>query len=71
MCDGYPELGLAKIFSTSFATFSKLDWKQILSVLYQVCIRANPLIKVATIASDWLIHFELLLCNHCTGFEEA
>ena len=42
----------------------KLDWKQDLNVLYQVCVfRAYRKNKMATLASDWLRHFRLLLWN--------
>ena len=41
---------------------TKLDRKQDLNVLYQVCIfRADQKNKMATLASDWLRHFRLLL----------
>ena len=41
---------------------SKLSRKQDLNVLYQVCVfRADRKNKMATVASDWLIHFRLLL----------
>ena len=40
----------------------KLDRKQDLNVLYQVCVfRADRKIKMAALASDWLRHFRLLL----------
>ena len=40
---------------------TKLDRKQDLNVLYQVCVfRKN---KMAALASDWLRHFRLLLWN--------
>ena len=41
---------------------TKLDRKQDLNVLYQVCIfPANRKNKMAALASDWLRHFRLLL----------
>ena len=41
---------------------TKLDRKQDLNVLYQFCvIRADQ--KKAALASDWLRHFRLLLCD--------
>ena len=40
----------------------KLDRKQDLNVLYQVCVfRADRKNKMAALASDWLRHFRLLL----------
>ena len=57
--------------STKFVFFSsktaernstKLDRKQDLNVLYQVCFfRVDQKNKMATLASDWLRHFRLLL----------
>ena len=45
----------------------KLDRKQVLNVLYQVCVfRADPKNNMATLASDWLRHiltFPLKLLN--------
>ena len=41
---------------------TKLDRKQDLNVLYQVCVfRADQKKKMAALASDWLRHFGLLL----------
>ena len=41
---------------------TKLDRKQDLNVLYEVCVlRADRKNKMAALASDWLIHFRLLL----------
>ena len=51
---------------------TKLDRKQDLSVLYQVCVfRADRKNKMATLASDWLRHFRLLLWNRWTEFNES
>ena len=51
---------------------TKLDRKQDLNVLYQVCVfpvdRKN---KMAALASDWLTHFWLLLWNRRTEFNET
>ena len=51
---------------------TKLDRKQDLNVLYQVCVfwvdRKN---KMAALASDWLRHFRLLLWNRWTEFNET
>ena len=50
----------------------KLDMKQDLNVLYQVCVlpvdRKN---KMAALACDWLIHFPPLLWNRWTEFNET
>ena len=64
------------IFNFSYETAernsTKLDRKQDLNVLYQVCVfwvdRKN---KMAALASDWLRHFWLLLWNHWTEFNET
>ena len=51
---------------------TKLDRKQDLNVLYQVCVfRADRKNKMAALASDWLRHFWLLLWNHWTEFNET
>ena len=50
----------------------KLDRKQDLNVLYQVCVfRADRKNKMAALASDWLRHCQLLLWNHWTEFKET
>ena len=64
------------IFDFSFETAKqnsmKLDRKQDLNVLYQVCIfRADRKNKMAAPASDWLRHFRLLLWNRWTEFNET
>ena len=49
----------------------KLDRKQDLNVLYQVCVfRADRKNKMAALAYDWLRHFRLLW-NHWTEFNET
>ena len=51
---------------------TKLDRKQDLDVLYQVCVfRADRKNKMAALASDWLRHFRLLLWNCWTEFNET
>ena len=51
---------------------TKLDRKQDLNALYQVCvIRADRKNKMAALASDWLRHFRLLLWNRWTEFSET
>ena len=48
---------------------TKLDRKQDLNALYQVCVfGADRKNKMATLASDWLRHFRLLLWNRWTEF---
>ena len=50
---------------------TKLDRKQDLNVLYQVCVfRADRKNKMAALASDWLRHFRLPLWNCWTEFSE-
>ena len=51
---------------------TKLDRKQDLNVLYQVCVfRADRKNKMAALASDLLRHFWLLLWNHWKEFHET
>ena len=51
---------------------TKLDRKEDLNVLYQVCVfRANRKNKMAALASDWLRHFQLLLWNRWTKFNKT
>ena len=51
---------------------TKLDRKQDLNVLYQVCVfRADQKNKMAALASDWLRHFRLLLWNLWMEFNET
>ena len=51
---------------------TKLDRKQDLNVLYQVCVfRADRKNKMAALASDWLRHFRLLLWNRSTEFNKT
>ena len=50
----------------------KLERKQDLNVLYQVCVFwADRKNKTAALASDWLRHFRLLLWNCWTEFNET
>ena len=57
---------------TAERNLTKLDRKQDLNVLYQVCVfRADRKNKMATLASDWLRHFRLLLWNRWTEFNET
>ena len=49
----------------------KLERKQELNVLYQVCVfRINQKNKMAALASDWLTHFRLFLWNRWIEFDE-
>ena len=51
---------------------TKLDRKQDLNVLYQVCVcRADQKNKMAIPASGWPRHFRLLLWNRRTEFNET
>ena len=51
---------------------TKLDRKQDLNVLYQVCVfRTNRKNKMAALASDWLRHFRLLRWNRWMKFNET
>ena len=51
---------------------TKLDRKQDLNILYQVCVfRDDRKNKMAALASDWLRHFRLLLWNRWTEFNET
>ena len=57
---------------TAERNWTKLDRKQDLNVLYQVCVfRADWKNKMAALASDWLRHFRLLLWNCWTEFDET
>ena len=61
-------------FSTETAEWNstKLDRKQDLNVLYQICVfRAVGKNKMAALASDWLRHFWLLLWNRWMEFNET
>ena len=51
---------------------TKLDRKQTLNDLYQVCVfRADRNNKMVALAYDWLRNFRLLLCNRWTEFNET
>ena len=61
-------------FSSETAEWNsrKLDRKQDLNVLYQVCVfQANWKSKMAVLASDWLRDFWLLLWNCLMEFNET
>ena len=61
------------IFSeTAERNSTKLDRKQDLNVLHQVCVfLADRKNKLAAVASDWLKHFWLLLWNHWREFNQT
>ena len=55
---------------TAELNLTKFDRK--LNVLHQVCVfQANRNTNMATMASDWLRHFQLLLCNHWMEFNKS
>ena len=57
---------------TTEQNLTKLERKQDLKVLYQVCVfQADRKNKMAALASDWLRHFRLLLQNCRTEFNET
>ena len=57
---------------TAEQKWTKLDRKQDLNVLYQVCVfRAHLKNKMAALASDRLRHFGLLLWNRLTELNET
>ena len=61
-------------FSSETAEWNstKLDRKQDLNVLYEVCVfQADRKNKMAALASDWLRHFRLLLWNRSMEFNET
>ena len=59
-------------YETAERNSTKIDRKQDLNVLYQVCVfRADRKNKMAALASDWLRHFRLLLWNRWTEFNET
>ena len=60
------------VSETAERNSTKLDRKQNLNVLYQVCVfRANLKNKMAAPASDWLRHFRLRPRNRWTEFGET
>ena len=75
--DGRPGLSLAETFydfssETAERNSTKLDRKQDLNALHQVCVfRTDRKNKMAAPASDWLRHFRLLCRNRWTEFNES
>ena len=72
--DGRPGLWLAETFFDFFSTtvewiLRKLDRKQFLKALYQVCVfHADRKSKIAALASDWLKHFSTSSPQLLNGF---
>ena len=58
-------------FETAERNSTKLDRKQDLNVFYQCVFRADWKNKMAALASDWLIHFRLLLWDLWTEFDKT
>ena len=57
---------------TAEGNSTKLDRKQDLKALYQVCVfRVDRKNKMAALASDWPRHFRLILWNHWMEFNET
>ena len=51
---------------------TKLDSKQDLNILYQVCVfQVDQKNKMVTLTSDWLRYFQLLLWNRRTEFNKT
>ena len=73
--NGRPVSDLPRNFDFSSVTAeqdsTKLDRKQDLSVLYQLQFVLFGPIKKAALASDWMRHFRLLLCDRWTEFNET
>ena len=72
--DGHPGRWLDETFFVFFSTtaewiLTKLDRKQVLNTLYQVCVfRADRKSKMAALASDWLKHFSTSSPPPLNGF---
>ena len=67
---GWDIFGFSSETAERYST--KLDRKEDLNALYQVCVfRADWKNKMAALASDWLRHFQLLLWNCWTEFNET
>ena len=57
------------VSKTAEQILTKLDRKQVLNVLYQVCVfRADRKSKMAALASDWLKHFSTSSPQPLNGF---
>ena len=65
----------ADTFSTSLlhGIYTKLDRKQNFNIFYQLLsfVRDDGKTKIATLATDWLRHIQLLFCNRWTEFNET
>ena len=58
-------------YESAERNWTKLYRKLGLNVFYQVCVfRTDQKNKMAALASDWLKHFQLILCNHWTVLNE-
>ena len=75
---GWPPLPLIGWYIFDFSSktaernSTKLERKQDLNALYQVCVfRADRKNTMAAMASDWLSHFRLLLWNSWTEFNKT
>ena len=69
---GWDIFDFSSFVETTERNSIKLDRKEDLNVLYQVCVfRADRKNKTAALASDWLRLFRLLLWNCWTGFNET
>ena len=72
--DGRPGLWLAETFFDFFSTtaewiLTKLDRKQVINALYQICVFcADRKSKMAALASDWLKHFSTSSLQRLNGF---
>ena len=70
--NGHPSLWFAETFSTSPLEQIKLDRNQDINVLYtKFVFRVDQKNKIATLTSNWLIHFRLLLWNCWIEFNET
>ena len=73
--DSHPVLWLSETFfdfsyETTERNSTKLDRKQVLNVLYQVCaFRADPKNNMAALASDWLRHILTFLLKPLNGIQ--
>ena len=67
--DGRPGLWWVETFFTSLKQLNGMQGNY-LNVLYQLVFRADRKSKMVALASDWLRHFRLLLCNRWIEFNE-
>ena len=76
--DGHPSLWFADEFLTSYLQPLKRIWRNLTesknstsSVYIIYVFRTDRKSSMAALASDRLIYFQLLLCNHWTEFNET